>query len=114
MSYYDAEIMVKDVNPINSRFFEEGWLYVGSLKNQEAPVYFAPYFTGKGANSGISMISRVVGARAVILADTHELSNRPQTSSANGGVKVCMCSGNTPKQQGLPIISSGSTFWISR
>lgn len=73
MSYYDAEIMVKDVNPTNARFFEEGWLYVGSLKNQEAPMYFAPYFTGKGTNSGILMISRVVGVRAVILADTQDI-----------------------------------------
>ena len=72
MSYYDAEIMVKDVNPTNTRFFEEGWLYVSSLKNQEAPMYLAPYLTGKGANSGISMISRVVGTRAVVLADTQD------------------------------------------
>ena len=73
MSYYDAEIMVKDVNPYNAKIFEDCWMYVGSLKNKEAPLYFAPYCTKKGANSGISMVSRVVGARTVKLVDTQDI-----------------------------------------
>ena len=73
MGYYDAEIMVKDINPYNAKIFEDCWMYVGSLRNKESPLYFAPYFTRKGHNSGISMISRVVGVRTVKLADTRDV-----------------------------------------
>jgi hypothetical protein len=73
MSYYDAEIHIQDVNPCNAKIFEEGWMYVTALKDKKAPLYFAPYFTRKGADSGISMISRLVGARTVKLADTQDI-----------------------------------------
>ena len=70
MGYYDAEILIQDVNPLNAEIFKEGWMYVTSLKDKKAPLYFAPYFTKKGANSGIEMISRVIYSEIVKLADT--------------------------------------------
>ena len=69
MGYYDAEVHIQDVNPLNAKIFEEGCMYVTSLKDKKAPLYFAPYFTQKGDNSGISKISRVMDARTAILAD---------------------------------------------
>ena len=73
MGYYDAEILIQDVNPRNAKIFEKGWMYVTSLKDKKAPLYFAPYFTKQGANSGISMISRVIYDKTVKLADTPEV-----------------------------------------
>lgn len=71
MRYYDAEIMIRDVNTINAKFFEEGWMYVTvPVNTMRAPLYFAPHFTGQGSNSGISMIARVAGVRTVKLAET--------------------------------------------
>ena len=58
MGYHDAEISVQDVNPLNAIIYNEGWMYVTSLKDKKAPLYFAPYFTGLRA-SGITKISRV-------------------------------------------------------
>ena len=70
MGYYDAEILIQDVNPLNAEIFKEGWMYVTSLRDKKAPLYFAPYFTRRGARSGISMFSRVIDAKTVILANT--------------------------------------------
>ena len=77
MGYYDAEVLVQDVNPLNRKIFEEGWMYVTSLKDKRAPMYFAPYFTGLGANSGISMLSRVESTKSVILADCDDILEAP-------------------------------------
>lgn len=73
MGYYDAEVHIQDVNPDNAKIFKEGWMYVTSLKDKKAPLYFAPYFTREGTNSGISMISRVVGVRTAKLRDTQDI-----------------------------------------
>ena len=60
MGYYDAEIKIQDTNPDNARVFEEGWMQLTSYRTR-APLYVAPYFTGRGG--GISKIARVVGCR---------------------------------------------------
>ena len=73
MGYHDAEILVQDVNHLNAKIFKEGWMYVTSPKDKKAPLYFAPYFTGQGANSGISMISRVIDTEVVVLADMPDI-----------------------------------------
>ena len=61
VGYYDAEVFVQDVNCLSERIFKEAWMYLGTSKDKKAPLYFAPYFTRKGAR-GITMISRVMGA----------------------------------------------------
>ena len=73
MGYYDAEILIQDVNLLNAEIFKEGWMYVTSPKDKKAPLYFAPYFTGQRADSGISMVSRVRDTRTVVLAETENL-----------------------------------------
>ncbi len=74
MRYYDAEIMIRNVNAINAQFFKEGWVYVTvPVNTMRAPLYFAPYFTGQGNNSGILMIARVAGVRTVKLAETQDI-----------------------------------------
>ena len=73
MGYYDVEILIQDVNPLNAKIFREGWMYVTSPKDRKAPLYFAPYFTKQGANSGISMISRVKDSEIVVLSDTQDV-----------------------------------------
>ena len=77
MGYYDAEILIQDVNPLNAKIFKEGWMYVTSPKDKKAPLYFAPYFTGQSANRGISMISRVVDAEIAVLADKQDVVEDP-------------------------------------
>ena len=77
MGYSDAEIAIQDVNPENAEIFKEGWMYVTTLKNKEAPLYFAPYFTQLGPNSGISMVSRVTYSKVVKLSDNVDVSDAP-------------------------------------
>ena len=77
MGYYDAELLIQDVNPLNAEIFKEGWMYVTSPKDKKAPLYFAPYFTSKGANSGISMISRVEDSETVVLGDNPNVGVNP-------------------------------------
>lgn len=60
MGYYDAEVSIQDVNLENEAIYEECWVYVTSLKDKAAPLYFAPYFTRKSGRSGISLVSRVL------------------------------------------------------
>ncbi len=69
MGYYDAEILIQDVNKLNAEIFKECWVYVTSPKDKKAPLYFAPYFTQENETSGISLISRVIGVESVVFAD---------------------------------------------
>ena len=74
MGYYDAEILIQDVDPRNAEIFTECWMYVTSLKDKKAPLYFVPYFTNQGDESGMSMISRVRNTEVVILAGNQDVA----------------------------------------
>ena len=37
MGYYDAEVLVQDVNPDNAKMFFENWLYIGLPRDKRAP-----------------------------------------------------------------------------
>lgn len=78
MGYYDAEILIQDVNTENAEIFEEGRMYVNRPTRTKAPLYFAPYFTNQGANTGISMFSRVMDTKIVTLADKQDIPENPQ------------------------------------
>ena len=41
MSNYDAEISIRDVNCLNRKIFQEGWMYVSTPTGKEVPPYFA-------------------------------------------------------------------------
>lgn len=60
MGYYDAEVLIQDVNPLDAKIYEQGWVYVTAPKDKAAPLYFAPYFTNATDHPGISWISRVL------------------------------------------------------
>lgn len=60
MGYYDAEVSIQDVNPGNAKIFKEGWMYITGQRDKKAPLYFAPYFTRQGRNSGVSLVGRVM------------------------------------------------------
>lgn len=78
MGYYDAEILIQDVNLLNAKVFREGWMYVTHPKDKKAPLYFAPYFTTEhGANAGISMFSRVIDTEIIVLANKQDISGNP-------------------------------------
>ena len=72
MGYYDAEVHIQDVNPLNAEIFSECWMYVTSLKDKRAPLYFAPYCTKQGARTGISHVSKVIDTRVVRFAEEGE------------------------------------------
>ena len=69
MGYYDAEILIQDVNPLNARIYDDCWIYVTSSKDKRAPLYFAPYFTQENEHPGLSMISRVIDVENTRLID---------------------------------------------
>ena len=79
MGYYDAEIHIQDVNPLNAEIFGCGWMYVTSLKDKKAPMYFAPYFTKQGPNTGISRLGRVMYSEMVVLNETEHVGISPPT-----------------------------------
>ena len=81
MGYYDAEILIQDVNPLNAKIFEEGWMYVTTSRDKKAPLYFSPYFTKQGKNTGISMISRVMDTEIVVLAEKQDVSVNAQSAA---------------------------------
>ena len=81
MGYYDAEVLVRNVNPSNAEVFREGWMYVTTLKDKSAPLYFAPYFTGQGNQSGMSMFSRVLSTEIVKIAETADVGSAGQAPS---------------------------------
>ena len=66
MGYYDAEVLIQDVNPDNAKTFRENWLYIGVPRDKRAPLYFAPYFT---PGKGITQISRVVDTKLLKSTD---------------------------------------------
>lgn len=72
MGYYDAEVLIQDVNPLNAEIFRDCWMYVTSLKDKRAPLYFAPYCTQQGSRSGISQVGKVVATKVVRLIDEPE------------------------------------------
>ena len=77
MGYYDAEIHIQDVNSLNASIFKECWMYVTSIKDKKAPLYFAPYFTKQGKERGVSMMSRVRDIEIAVLESKQELTVVP-------------------------------------
>ena len=79
MGYYDAEILIQDVNLLNAKIYEDCWMYVTSPKDKKAPLYFAPYYTQENKHPGLSMISRVIDIENTRLVDKEAVhdSNAP-------------------------------------
>ena len=63
MGYYEAEGHIQDVNRLNAKIYEKGWMYVTVINDKKAPLYFAPYFTNENDAPGISVFSRVKHVR---------------------------------------------------
>jgi len=59
VKYYDAEVLIADVDARNAGIYWKGHAYVGGMR-RSAPLYFAPYFTRKNREAGLSYISRVL------------------------------------------------------
>ncbi len=53
-------VQIQDVDPLNSKIFENGWMYVGHYSQNNPAQYFAPYFTEECEHSGLSRISRIL------------------------------------------------------
>ena len=79
MGYYDAEILIQDVNLLNAEIYEDCWMYVTSPKDKKAPLYFAPYYTQQNRHPGLSMVSRVIDVENTRLVDKEAVhdSNAP-------------------------------------
>lgn len=45
MNCGNIEVRIQDVDPLNSKIFGNGWMYVGYARANSDPRYFAPYFT---------------------------------------------------------------------
>ena len=77
MGYYDAELLIQDLNRDNAEIYKKGWVYVTSPNDKKAPLYFAPYFTGENEEPGIKCMSRVRHIRDVKLSDTEAIPDPP-------------------------------------
>ena len=73
MGYYDAEILIQDVNLLNAKIYEDCWMYVTAPKDKKAPLYFAPYYTQENEHPGLSMVSRVIDIENARLADKEDV-----------------------------------------
>jgi hypothetical protein len=92
MNTFQAEVMVKKVNVLNAPIYFNGYMYVGSTKDIQLPLYFAPYFTNqcvgiickvegaeiKVESAGISFISKVVRVRPIQVGD---LKKNPESAA---------------------------------
>lgn len=56
----DVDVRVRDVDPLNSKIFKNGWMYVDYSRGFRNHRDFAPYFSNECPDPGISMISRVL------------------------------------------------------
>jgi hypothetical protein len=72
MNTYQAEVMVKKVNPRNARIYFDGCMYAGGSRDIHLPLYFAPYFTNECLgevpeveNAGINHVSQVLAVREI-------------------------------------------------
>ena len=79
MNTYQAEVMVKKVAPRNAEIYFDDYMYVGSSKDIQLPLYFAPYFTNrcleevpKVEKAGINHVSRVLRVREIQVGDLKE------------------------------------------
>jgi hypothetical protein len=56
------QIMIQDVNEEGQKLFLDNYVYMRDAtdKQQDIPLYFAPYFTNKTANPGISYMAEVL------------------------------------------------------
>lgn len=79
MNTYQAEVMVKKVNPLNARIYFDGYMYVGGSRDIQLPLYFAPYFTNQCLGevpevekAGINHVSRLLGVREIQVGDLKE------------------------------------------
>lgn len=59
MKYYDAEILIQDINKENAYIFFDGYMYVRDKAGKDAPLYFAPYLTESNEVNGLQYISKV-------------------------------------------------------
>ena len=69
MDNHAVKVSIQDVNPLNEKIFENGWMYVGHPHGRRDLPYFAPYFTNECANPGLSRISRIVRLDPCKVAD---------------------------------------------
>ena len=60
MEQKSIRVRVRDVDPLNSNVFENGWMYVDYQRGRSDHKYFAPYCSNDCPHPGISMISRVL------------------------------------------------------
>lgn len=79
MNYYDAEVLIQDVNSENEAVYKEHWMYLGTTKDKKVPLYFAPYFI-RQEPKGITSISRVIDthvAKPVCVDKVEDVANPP-------------------------------------
>ncbi|MDE2788067.1 MAG: hypothetical protein OXL37_15580 [Chloroflexota bacterium] len=69
MNVQNIEVRIQDVDALNAKIFENGWMYVSDSHGNKECQYFAPYFTEGCAIPGISMISHVVHVVRYKVAD---------------------------------------------
>ncbi len=83
MEYQTVDVRIQDVDLLNSKIFENGWMYVGhpSHKNKDVP-YFVPYFTNECTSPGLSRITRILCLDFYKIADLLDRKlNFPETPS---------------------------------
>jgi hypothetical protein len=85
MNAFQAEVMVKKVDPLNAKIYFDGYMYVGGPRDVGLPLYFAPYFTNRCVgdvpqvrSAGISCVSRVTRTYSFRNAD---LKNTPESAA---------------------------------
>ena len=77
MDRQTVDVRIQDVDLLNSKIFENGWMYVGYASIEKQPLYFAPYFTNECTIPGISLIGKII-----------HLAHCKVTDILNGQVKL--------------------------
>ena len=118
MDYQGTEVRIQDVDPLNAKIFENGWMYVSDSHGNKECRYFAPYFTEECPIPGISMISRVVHVVrykiADLLAKQIELPDAPSAQHHHNwqlGLSAIRARANA---EGWKPVGAGKLFYLDR
>jgi hypothetical protein len=94
MGFYDAEVIVQDLDKENSEIYRKGRMYIGGAK--DSPLYFAPYFTKENEKPGLYEISRVIAVERASVFESHlaeRLANKFRDNEQTANWEMYWCKG---------------------
>lgn len=118
MDGQNIEVRIQDVDRLNAKIFENGWMYASSAHGSKNYPYLAPYFTEECATPGISMISRVLHIVRykvdALLSKQIELPDAPSQLHHHNWQLGLSAVRARAKSEGWRLADMGRLFYLDR